>query len=99
MNIVVENYMMTEEEASSKRCPYNNGSSRENHCRVNDCMSWVEARRKIERENHSGAEHIIRDEARSRNFQEVKRRGPNSSTGYLYLEAQGFCLRLWKNTL
>ena len=97
MNIVVDNYMMTEKEASAKKCPYIlNKAGYPKRCDP-ECMSWIEARREIEREDHSGAEHVIRDEARARNYQEIKRRGSGGSQGYLYLEAQGFCLRLWRN--
>ena len=100
MNIVVDNYMMTSEEASSKKCPYiKDKYGYPIRCIPDKCMSWIEARKEIERENHSGASIVIQNESRERNYQEVKRRGPNSSTGYLYLEAQGFCMRLWKEKI
>jgi len=96
MNIVVENYMMTEEEASKRGCPYIlNKQGYPKKCNP-ECMSWIEARKRIEREDHSGADRMIHNEARERGFQEVKREGPPGSLGHLYLEAQGFCLRLWR---
>ncbi len=98
MNIVVDNYMMTKEEASKRNCSYlidKFGFPRK--CSTDKCMSWIEARKRIEREDHSGARDVIQNEARARGFQEVKRDGPSGSLGYLYLEAQGFCLRLWRN--
>jgi len=97
MNIVVDNYMMTKEEASAKKCPYIlNKAGYPKRCDP-ECMSWIEARKRIEREDHSGAELVIRKEAVERNYQEVKRKGPAGCNGILYLEAQGFCLRLWRD--
>ena len=96
IDVHVNNYMMTEKEASERKCPYiKDKFGYPIYCN-SDCMSWIQARKKIEREDHSGAEHVIREEARKRNYQEIKRKGPPGCTGYLYLEAQGFCLRLWK---
>jgi len=96
MNIVVDNYMMTEEEASKKGCPYIlNKQGYPKKCNP-ECMSWITARKEISREDHSGAREVIQNEARERGYQKIKREGPHGCNGFLILEAQGFCLRLWK---
>jgi len=96
MNIVVDNYMMTEEEASKRGCPYIlNKQGYPKKCNP-ECMSWIMPRKRIEREDHSGAREIIQNEARERGYQKIKREGPHGCNGFLILEAQGFCLRLWK---
>jgi len=97
MNIVVDDYMMTEEEACKRGCPYIlNKQGYPKKCNP-ECMSWISARKRYEKEDHSGAREIMQKVSRNRNGQEVKRKGPPGSLGYLYLEAQGFCLRLWKD--
>jgi len=99
MNIVVDNYMMTDVEASKRKCPFI--KDRHGYSIRCDpaCMSWIKARKEIVRENHSGAIDVITKESSERGYQKIKRRGPNGCQGYLYLEAQGFCLRLWSNAI
>lgn len=99
MNIVVDNYMMTEGEASTRRCPYIlNKAGYSKYCNP-ECMSWIVARKEITREDHSGAKEVIQNEARERGYQKIIRRGPHGCSGLLVLEAQGFCMRLWKETM
>jgi len=98
MNIVVDNYMMTEKEASEKKCPYQiDKFGYPRKCSSDKCMSWITARKEISREDHSGAREVIQTEARERGYQKIKREGPHGCNGFLILEAQGFCLRLWKD--
>jgi len=97
--ITAYNFMMTNDEASQKLCPYAfdiDGSSMET-CAPNTCMAWIVANQRVEREDHSGARDVMQKIAATRNGQEIKREGPPGSLGRVYLESQGFCLRLWKD--
>lgn len=95
ISITPLNFMMTAEEASQKLCPFVLDSNMET-CAPNTCMAWIEANKRYEREDHSGAREMMQKVSRNRNCQEIKREGPPGSTGTLFLEAQGFCLKLWK---
>lgn len=96
MNNIV---MMTKNEAELKCCPYRvYANNVPRYCRT-DCMAWIIGHRLIEMEDHSGASLMMSKESSNRNYQEVKRKGPDGCNGILYLEEQGYCARIWINNL
>jgi len=88
--------LFTEKQARSKWCPWMPGTTE--FCMVNDCMAWVEVHKKLERENHSGAEKMLR-EVGTLTGQQVRKWGPDNSSGFVVLDALGYCGRnhLMKN--
>jgi len=93
-DMIQKEFMMTNDKASQKLCPYTLEGTAETCC-PNTCMAWVEAFHEHQREDHSGGADMIREEARKRRVPPV-RTGPPGSSGYWTVPAVGFCKRLWK---
>jgi hypothetical protein len=55
-------------------------------------MAWTEVEPEMKREDHSGAKEIMHIERSQRERgAEVRREGPDGSTGFLILDARGYC--------
>lgn len=83
--------MIEEEKARLKWCAFT--AERNKFCQGNDCMAWQVLHPRVEREDHSGANQMMLQEA-VKTQRTLKREGPPGSMGYLILEEVGVCGRL-----
>ena len=85
---------VTEAEAAGTICPFTLGTSQQNCCLGKMCFAFEIVEPRIEREDHSGGQLIMRETALKRK-QELKREGPSGSLGVWLLEERGTCTRLF----
>jgi len=84
--------LFTEYDARQRLCPWM--FEMVQTCACKGCMAWVEVYPKVERENHSGAkEMMLREGILKRGGQQIRFEGPDNSSGYIILDALGFCGR------
>lgn len=86
--------LFTETEASAIKCPVNKIDS--TYCISKECMAWREVECRIKRENHSGADKLMLDAQIKRGSGARVRKEGHGCTGYLILDARGYCELLHK---
>lgn len=84
---------VTEAEAAGTICPFTLGTLQQNCCLGKKCFAFEVVDARIEREDHSGGQNMMRETALKRK-QELKREGPSGSLGVWILEERGTCTRL-----
>jgi hypothetical protein len=83
--------LMTIDEAKIKSCPFKKDFD---YCNPSNCMAWKEIQSRIEREDHSESRLILNNEAIKRRTY-VKRSGGPGCSGIIYIEARGYCRRIY----
>ncbi len=85
---------VTVAESTKITCPFIQKHGEAIQCINEKCFAWEVVDERIEREDHSGAREMMY-KIRLERKQEITRKGPPGSCGYLILEERGTCVRLF----